>query len=507
MGHHPTVAAMLEDGARRWPDQVWCRTPSGECSRREAYDAGRRVAAGLVRRGVRPSDRVVVVLPNGLDFVYVWFGLVLARAVSVAVNPRAVEAELSSVVEEVAPRLVVAADDIATDSTAPVVRVGELLAEAPLEDLPSARAEEDEAVSFIQSSGSTGRPKFVIETNRMYTMGGEGFPHWLGLDERDTMLTTLPLSHINAQVYSMQGSYVSGARLVLLPRFSASTFWQDAIAYGATEFNAIGAMLEVLMSGPPSPAERQHSIRRCYSGPAPRADRHREIEERFGFQLVVGYALSESPYGLVVPIDRPPVLGSMGVARQHPTLGRVNEARVVDASGVAVGPGAVGELELRNPAITPGYFNNPAETARMLRDGWLRTGDLASVDDNGYITFAGRTKEIIRRRGENLSPAEVELVLDDHPAVVASAVVGVPSPMTEEDVKAFVQFKPGQNVSAAELAQWCAARLPPYKRPRYVEFVTDWPLTETQKIAKPRLPRERTENETDLLEKRSSDQR
>lgn len=501
MSHHPTVAAMLVAGIQSWPDRIWCRTPSGECSRTEAYDAGRRVAAGLLRRGVLPSDRVVVAIPNGLDFVYLWFGLMMVRAVSVAINPRAVEAELPSVVQDVQPRLIVSADDVALSTTVPVVRVSDLLAEQPLDELPSSLAEEDEAISLIQSSGSTGRPKFVIETNRMYTMGAEGFPYWLGLAEDDVMLTTLPLSHINAQVYSLQGSYVSGAQLILLPRFSASTFWADAVSYGATQFNAIGAMLEVLMSRPPSADERRHSIRLCYSGPAPLAERHREIEERFGFRLVIGYALSESPYGLIVPVDRPTVYESMGLPRQHPSLGQVNEARVVDAEGVEVDPGVVGELELRNPAITPGYFNNQAETEQMMRDGWLRTGDLAKADSDGYITFAGRKKEIIRHRGENLSPTEVELVLDAHPAVASSAVVGVPSPMTEEDVKAFVLCKQDEQLSPEDLKAWCDERLAPYKRPRYIEFVTEWPLTETQKIAKQRLPRHRTENEVDLVGK------
>ena len=498
VNHFPTVFSFLEAGARRWPDDIWCRTPTGDCTRRDAFEAGRRVAAGLIRRGVKPSDRVVVTLPNGLDFVYVWFGLVLARAVTVAINPRAVEAELPAVVEDVEPRLVVVSAGEPVTITTSAVSVADLLSEEPLGELPGQEAGEDEAVSFIQSSGSTGRPKFVIQTNRMYTMAAEGFPYWLSLSDDDVLLTTLPLSHINAQIYSLQGSYGVGAQLVLVPRFSASTFWRDVVEYGATQFNAIGAMLEALMNRPTSEEEQNNSVRICYSGPAPTMERHREIEDRFGLRLVIGYALSESPYGLVVPVDRPNVYESMGVARQHPTLGEVNEARVVDGEGNLVEGGVVGELELRNPAISPGYFGNPDETKQMVRDGWLRTGDLAVTRPDGYLAFAGRTKEIIRRRGENVSPVEVELVLDAHPAVVSSAVVGVPSDMTDEDIKAFVLCRTGEKPLAQELADWCAERLPSYKRPRYVEYVEAWPLTETQKIAKKLLPRDRTDNEVDL---------
>lgn len=240
-------------------------------------------------------------------------------------------------------------------------------------------------------------------------------------------------------------------------------------------------------------------MRLCYSAPAPPAVRHREVEARFGFRLVIGYALSESPYGLIVPVDRPVVHESMGVPRQHPSLGVINEARVVGPEGAEVGPGEIGELELRNPAISPGYFNNPEETARMRRGGWLRTGDLAWRDAKGHFYFAGRAKEVIRHKGENVSPAEVEAVVDSHPAVSSSAVIGVPSDLSEEDIKAFVLPQPGTSPSAEELAAWCAERLPPYKRPRYLEFVTEWPLTETQKVAKSRLPRQRTPTEVDLF--------
>jgi crotonobetaine/carnitine-CoA ligase len=442
------------------------------------------------------------VLPNGLDFVAAWFGAALAGAVSVAVNPRAAATELVAVAREVRPRLIVIADgDLTPSVDAEVVTVDELVAGDPLAWEDAIALSSDDPVSYIQSSGSTGRPKFIIETHRMYTMAAEGYPYWLGIEADDVLLTSLPLSHLNAQAYSLLGSYGCGAQLVLLPRFSATTFWDDAERYGATVFNAIGAMVEALMSRPPSEAEGRNRVRICYSAPAPSAERHRQIEERFGFRLAIGYALSESPYGMIVPVDRPVVPESMGVPRQHPTLGIVNRARLIDADGHEVDAGQVGELELCNPAVTPGYFGDADESGRVVRDGWLRTGDLATRDEHGYYYFAGRVKEIIRHKGENLSPTEVENALSSHPAVVGAAVIGVPSPMSEQDVKAFVVLRPDRPVSADDLGRWCADRLPPYKRPRYIEFVEQFPLTETQKIAKRRLPVERTDNETDLVTK------
>lgn len=493
-----TIPEFLEQGASRWPDAPWWL--AGEptpVNRAAVYESARRVAGGLQSLGVAPGDRVVVVLPNGLDFVRAWFGTVLAGGVVIGVNPVAAAAELAAVVTKASASVVVADVRRPLPTGVRTVEVGDLDAAAPVAPVP---ASPDQPASCIQSSGSTGEPKFVIETHAMYTAAAEGFPFWLGLTEDDVLLTTLPLSHLNAQAYSTLGSYGAGARLALLPRFSASSFWGQVHRYGATQFNAIGAMVEILMAQPPSPAERDHSLRLCYSAPAPTEQRHREIEERLGLRLVIGYALSETPYGLVSPVDRPPVYGSMGRPRQHPRLGEVNHARIVDAAGRDVAPGVVGELLLQNPFTTPGYLDQPETSAQIMRDGWLRTGDLASCDANGDYYFAGRLKETIRRRGENLSPAEVENVIEAHPSVTSSAVIGVPSPLTEEDIKAFVMLRPDASLTPDDLVAWWSDRLPPYKRPRYLEFVDSWPLTETQKIAKTRLPRERTAGEADLQE-------
>jgi carnitine-CoA ligase len=491
-----TLPEFLAQGVTNWPDEVWCTTSDEAATRRQVYADALRCAGRLREHGVVPGDRVVLVLPNGLDFVRTWFGVVLAGAIGVAVNPRAATAELTAVVEDTGAQVVVAAPDISVPAGVRHVTAARLPSGEPAEPSPCTP---DQPAMYIQSSGSTGRPKFIIVTHGMYTMAAEGFPFWLGLSVQDVLLTTLPLSHLNAQAYSTLGSWGCGARLVLPPRFSATTFWHTARDTGATVVNMIGAMLELLMAKDPTDAEHEHRVRLCYSAPAPDATRHASIERRFGFRLVVGYAQSESPYGLICPVDEPHTFGSMGRPRQHPRLGTVNAARVVDPTTEQDVPdGDVGELLLRNPATTPGYYNMPDESAALLRDGWLHTGDLVRRDGTGNYFFAGRLKEMIRRRGENLSPADVETVLDAHPAVSSSAVIGVPSPLSEEDVKAFVLLEPGRTVSPAELHEWCLDRLPPYKRPRFLEFVDAWPLTATKKIAKTRLPTGHTPEEIDL---------
>ena len=223
------------------------------------------------------------------------------------------------------------------------------------------------------------------------------------------------------------------------------------------------------MRQPPRPDDADNPLRLCYTGPSPDRERQLEIEARFGFEIVCGYALSESPYGLIWPHGTRPY-GTLGAARQHPELGHVNDARVV-VEGRTARPGEVGGLELRNPAIMRGYYEMPEETAEVLVDGWLRTGDLVTDNGDGTYTFVGREKQVIRRRGENLSPAEVEAVLERHPDVAEAAVVGVPSELSEEDIKAFVIPAPGRNVDVAELHRFASERLARFKVPRYFEVV------------------------------------
>jgi crotonobetaine/carnitine-CoA ligase len=262
-------------------------------------------------------------------------------------------------------------------------------------------------------------------------------------------------------------------------------------------------MLEILMRQPERPDDADNPLRLCYAGPAPERERHDQIERRFGIRIVVGYAMSESPYGLIWPHGQRPY-GTLGAVRQHPYLGAINEAKVAAsadddigdsgdragaASGAALGPGESGEILLRNPVITPGYWGMPEETAAvMTADGWLHTGDLATVNDDGTFTFVGRRKEVLRRRGENLSPLEVEEVLDTHPAVLESAVVGVASELTEEEIKAFVVAAPETEIDLSDLHRYAAERLSAFKVPRYWQVIDELPRTPTARIAKHRLP-------------------
>jgi crotonobetaine/carnitine-CoA ligase len=517
-GYTGTIPRLLDRAASRDPSGIWLRSDSPPLSFAQAAGEVGVVAEALADAGIGHGDLILVTARTTPAYLLAWLALASLGAVTVPVNPASSEAEFAGLIRQVEPLAVLTepelepAINVAVQQAGKggrrvrcVINVNSIGDGTPGErsaELPDADIDPGDLAVLIPTSGTTGRSKLVMQTHRAYAMAGEGFPYWMELDSSDRLMTSLPLFHINAPIYSVLGSLACGAGLVLLPRFSASGFIDAARRHGATEFNAIGAMLEILMRQPERLDDADNPLRLCYTGPAPEQARQEEIEHRFGIKIVVGYAMSESPYGLIWPHGSRPY-GTLGTVRQHPYLGTVNEAKVVAADGagdpgsdaglaqdeVELGPGETGELLLRNPVLTPGYLGMPQETAEVLTgDGWLRTGDLVTVQDDGTYTFVGRRKEVLRRRGENLSPLEVEEVLDSHPDVVESAVVGVASELTEDEIKAFVVLMPEVDADFDALRAYAGERLSAFKVPRFWQRIDELPRTPTARIAKHRLP-------------------
>jgi crotonobetaine/carnitine-CoA ligase len=492
-----TIPQLLADAAAREPERTWLHADDAELTFAEAAAAVGGRASALAEHGIGRGDLVILTARTTPDYLLLWLAVTSIGAIAVPVNPAATPPELAGLIRQTHPRAVVTDAELRgaiNPGSATVLDVGELTG-VPAE-VPVDAARPEDVATLIPTSGTTGRSKLVMQTHRAYVMAGEGFPFWMELNSTDRLMTSLPLFHINAPAYSVLGSLACGAGLVLLPRFSASGFLDAARRHGATEFNAIGAMLEILMRRPERPDDADNPLRLCYTGPAPDRERHLAIERRFGFRIVCGYAMSESPYGLIWPHGSRSY-GTLGTIRQHPTMGVVNEARVVDEAGADVGPGSVGELLLRNPAVTPGYWQMPEETAAAITaDGWLHTGDLVTADADGVYTFVARRKDVLRRRGENLSAVEVEEAIQAHPSVLECAVVGVESELSEEEVKAFVVTSGPADFAA--LRAWTARRLTAFKVPRYWQQLDALPLTPTQRVAKHLLPAGHPADERDM---------
>lgn len=497
---HRRISELVRHAVSDVPDKVWLIAEDTEWTYAESLRRIERGASWLRGTGVGPGDRVLVVARNTPDFLVTWLALMEVGAIYVPVNPNSSLAEIAGFLRQVEPMVVVVDGDLATQARVTTLEVGSQAVVADVNSLFKNEADgqrpadvgPDDIAVMMPTSGTTGRSKLVMQSHRAYVMAGEGFPFWMQLRSDDRLMTSLPLFHVNALAYSTLGSLSARASLVLLPGFSANGFLDSARHYEATEFNSIGAMLEILMRQPEKPDDADNPLRRCYTGPSPDRERHLAIERRFGIDIVCGYGLSESTYGLIWPHGSRP-FGTLGAARQHPTLGHVNDARVCD-----VNEDGIGELALRNPTLMSGYYKMPEETDQVLVDGWLRTGDLATENSDGTFTFVGRRKEVIRRRGENLSPTEVESALEQHPDVAEAAVIGVESDLSEEDVKAFLVPVAGRQIDIGGLDSLARERLARFKVPRYYELVTELPHTPTGRLAKHGLPKERTSGEIDI---------
>jgi crotonobetaine/carnitine-CoA ligase len=419
------------------------------------------VAAQLQAHGVGVGDRVASSLPTSHQHLFTWLGAAKLGATHCPLHSDLQPPERARALAHLDPHCVIDA------------QLAEQWMASDLPFEPRAEADAETISDILTTSGSTGHPKSAMLPARMAILTGEAFAAWLELSAHDRLFTCLPLSHINARFYTVMGAIAARASIALAPRFSASRFWSQVGESQATVCNAIGAMLKILLEREVSASERQHRLRLIYAAPALGSPAHAQFEARFKTQLVIGYGLTESTFGLIQPLDRSCDVASLGTPRRHPDRRWSAEHRIA----------ADGELLLRNDAMFAGYFRDPEATAAAFEDGWLRTGDLVRRDASDTYYFVARKKLVIRRRGENLTPGEVEAVLEQHPAVLEAAVIGVPSPLGEEDVCAVVVLRAAQQVSFDELAAHCRQHLAAFKVPTIWRSLDRLARTATNRIA------------------------
>ena len=467
-----------------------------------AFDtAATRAARVLLTRGIRRGDRVGVMGTNSDGHVILLFALARIGAIMVPVNPEFGVQEARYVLHHAEVSAVAASGttlDTAREActglkTAPwfmaldgardgVPALHDLMQAAPDVALPE-DVSPDATCLIVYTSGTTGFPKGAMHSQRSFVTGGEAFVQRVWLQDDDRLMIVLPLFHINALFYSVAGTLAAGASMVIVPRFSASAFWQTAVEGGATEVNIIEAIGTILKNRPRGEFRPDHRIRKVYGVRESVAETFRN---EFGIpHLIGGYGMTEIPGVTCNPFEGPQKPGSMGPVGRHPDPARPwAECRVVDDSGRDVAAGEVGELAVKTPIIMQGYFRDPEQTRAAFRDGWFLTGDLVKRDTDGYFYFVSRKKDIIRRRGENIAGAELDRVIGAHPAVHEAAAIAVPSELGEDEILVAVVPKAGHAVSAEDVAQWCRERLAAMKVPRYVAVVDELPHTPTHKVAK-----------------------
>jgi long-chain acyl-CoA synthetase len=456
---------LFEAAAQRWPEACALVWDGGRVSYRRLDRQANAVAAFLARHGVVPGDRVALAIPNRWPFVPALLGALKLGATVAPLDPLLSPAERQRIVDDLAPRVIV--HDVLGDENDWNTR-----------DDPPAPA------LVLYTSGSTGTPKGALLSHRALRVAVESWAGpVMGLRPGDVVLAVLPLSHSFGLNGALLAALISGATVVLIERFAPDTVLTAVREQGVTVFPGVATMFRRLLDAPTMEAADLGRLRLCVSGAAPCPwPLARDWRARTGVRILRGYGMTELFRPISYLADDPTELPD-AIGRAVPGV----ELRVVDGDGRAREPGEVGELWVRTPAAMDGYLESPEETRAVLTEGWFRTGDLATVSPDGYVTVQGRTRERILRGGYSVFPAEVEAVLLAHPAVAEAAVVGEPHPELGEEVVAFVALREGAGEGPEALVAWCKEHLAGFKYPRHVTILDRLPKGATGKIIKSRL--------------------
>jgi len=519
--HGGTLWGLLTSRAAIQADRAFLIYEGQEVSWREFQEKVERTVQLLRSYGVSPGDRVAVMAENSADYVAIVFATMAAGAIFVPINPDLKPAEAEYIVEHAEPAVVFASDAAAGTlqriSATFAKGIKTLALAAGLDQLgqahtsaantgASARRQDgpgkesvtekrstagtehgkpDDTGLILYTSGTTGFPKGVMHSQQNMVVAGEYCVERLHLQPEDRMLCILPFFHINALIYSLMGAAVAGASLVIAPRFSASGFWKLAADTGATQVNIIAAVGRILMRRPRSEFIPGHKLRKLYGAPIT-PDIYRAFQNEFGIPtLIEGYGLTETPCVCSNPYSGPQRVGSIGIPTPHPVSSQPSaRMRIADASGRDVAQGTVGELMVQSPIAMQGYYRDPQATAAVLKDGWFRTGDLVKQESDGYYTFVARQKDIIRRRGENISGAELDEIVSRHPDIQAAAAIPVESELGEDEILIAAVKRPQALLTEPALRKWCEEQLSKAKLPRFIVFVDELPYTPSHRVAK-----------------------
>lgn len=443
-------------------------------------DAVMRAAAALRSVGVGPGDVVALQLPNRAEFVVGLFAAWRLGAAVTPISPTLVPAETAYQVADAGSRVLVV--DGPTDAEVPVLTLDELTAGDPEPFEPADNADDGLAL-LIYTSGTTGRPKGVMldhaNVNVMCAMVIEGFE----LTEADHSLLILPLFHVNAIVVSTLSPLIAGGRTTIAGRFNPDTFFGRIESTRATYFSAVPTIYTMLAGLPSEVQPDTASVRFAVCGAAPASvellDR---FEQRYGIGLIEGYGLSEGSCASTGnPLNGKRKPGTVGI----PLPGQ--EIRIVDASGAPLPQGELGEVIIKGPNVMRGYLNRPEETAKTVVDGWLHTGDIGRLDEDGYLVLVDRAKDMIIRGGENIYPKEIETVAYQLPAIAEAAVVGRANSLYGEEPVLFASLHADAELPIERIREHLTASLSKYKLPVEITVLPELPKNAVGKIDKPSL--------------------
>ncbi len=501
----PTLDALLRTRVAERPDHAVLSVAGTRLTYRDLDERSTRSATLFDDLGVGPEAPAAVMLDNGVPFVDAWLGLARLGALEVPVHTAyrgdllghvlrqsrcrvvVVAAEQVARVAEVADRLPELQHVLAVgggDHDVPGVEVAdwaEALAVTTPRPLPPHETPWDRSV-VLYTSGTTGPSKGVVLTHNANLRLARTISWAAGFEQGEVLYSAFPLFHVAARYVSVVAAMLVDGAAVVDERFSASRFWETCAAEGVTAIHYLGSLLTMLLKQPPGPRDRQHRIRLAYGAGAP-LPVSQEVERRFGLRLFELYGMTETG-AVTMNRDGAHQPGSCGTVLPDCRV------EVHDEHDRPVPPGVEGEIVVRpeEPHIMiEEYLGMPDATVSAFRNLWFHTGDRGRLDADGYLWFVGRQKDAIRRRGENVSAHEVEVVVADHPDVATCAVVGVDDEVSGEEVLAVVAPRPGATVDPVALLDHCQEQLPHFAVPRYVRVLASLPMNTSQRVEKYRL--------------------
>lgn len=519
------IAFFLQTAANRYPQHQALHFMGKELTYRELDQSARRFAQALRSLGINKGDRVAIMLPNCPQAVIAYYGSLMIGAIVVQTNPLYTERELLQQLKDSESKLLVTLDllfkraqhvmpqtnlehliitsmkdylpfpknvlyplTVKKDGMSLKVEYGErvhkwknvLTSVAPIEQIEEVDAENDLAL-LQYTGGTTGKAKGVMLTHYNLVVNTVQCRHILykAKEGQERFLAALPFFHVYGLTTIMNLAIYMASVMLLVPKFDTNMMIRMLEKLKPTLFPGAPTMYISIINNQNIQNDSLSSIKACISGSAPLPV---EVQERFeelsGGRLVEGYGLTEtSPVTHSNMIWGKRKVGSIGIPWPD------TDAKIVDLeTGEDLPIGEIGELAIKGPQVMKGYWNNPEETEKVLKDGWVLTGDVAKMDEDGFFYIIERKKDLIIASGYNIYPREIEEVLYGHPDVQEAVVVGVPDDYRGETVKAIVVLKEGRELSSAELEQWCRKRLAAYKVPKQIEFRTELPKSIIGKV-------------------------
>ncbi|WP_174730650.1 fatty acid--CoA ligase family protein [Mesobacillus harenae] len=468
-----------------------------------------KFASGLEKLGVKQGDHIALLLGNSPHFIISLYGAMRLGATVIPVNPIYTADEIGYILKNGDVKIVVGLDlllpgvekmhqqltsvekfivcesgqvkesdlDVTKLSVYPKLKpFAEVIGSGDL-GFKGPETDENDTAVILYTSGTTGRPKGAMLTQRNLFSNAKDVGEYLRMNKDDKVITTLPMFHVFCLTVALNAPLMNGATLLLVPKFSPAEIFRIGQKFEPTVFAGVPTMYNFIQQHPEGNPQDLKSLRLCISGGAPMpVALLKDFEKKFNVRISEGYGLSEaSPVTCFNPLDRPRKAGSIGMSIVNV------ENKVVDELGEEVPVGQVGELIVQGPNVMKGYYKMPEETAATIRDGWLYTGDLAKVDEEGYFYIVDRKKDLILVGGYNVYPREVEEVLYSHPDVLEAAVLGVPDPNFGESVRSYVVSK-NPDLTEKELLEFCKEHMAKYKIPSSIEFLEELPKNTTGKI-------------------------